>query len=80
VRSRGRLLIAGVRVLFNGSSVDRARGNLDTTTGDSGAKATGTFNGATQTNYNARGAYITVLLGTVTGAVTTWQTGHAVVI
>lgn len=51
---------------FNSSTWDRVYGNYNTTTGDVGAKTT-TFNGATQTNFNARGATITVLCGTVTG-------------
>lgn len=61
--------------LFNGVSWDRFRNNFNTTTGDTGTKTTATFNGATQTNYNARGAIITAKIGTVTGAVTTFQTG-----
>lgn len=69
------LNVNSINRLFNGSVWERQRNNLNTTTGDSGAKTTGTFAGATQTNYNHRGAYITCLLGTVTGAVTTWQTG-----
>lgn len=56
-----------------GGVPDRMRGNFDVATVDTGAKTTGTFNGAPQTNYNARGAIITALLGTVTGAVTTFQ-------
>jgi hypothetical protein len=55
---------------FNGTSWDRARNNVNTTTGDTGTK-TATFAGATQTNYNARGAYITILLGTVSGTTPT---------
>lgn len=57
-------------LLFNGTTWDRQRGNFDTTTGDTGAK-TVTFTGAAQTNYNARGAVITILLGTVTGTTPT---------
>jgi hypothetical protein len=53
-------------MLFNGTTWDRQRNNVNTTTGDTGAH-TASFNGATQTNYNARGAIITVLLGTVSG-------------
>lgn len=53
--------------LFNGATWDRARGNWNTTTGDTGAKAA-TFNGATQTNYDSIGAIITILLGTVSGS------------
>jgi hypothetical protein len=55
---------------FNGTSWDRARNNVNTTTGDTGTK-TATFAGATQTNYNARGAIITILLGTVSGTTPT---------
>lgn len=55
---------------FNGATWDRQRNNVNTTTGDTGAK-TVTFNGATQTNFNARGAIITALFGTVTGTVPT---------
>lgn len=51
---------------YNGSTWDRARGNFDTTTGDTGTKVA-TFAGATQTNYNALGALIVVKLGTVSG-------------
>jgi hypothetical protein len=58
---------------FNGTSWDRARNNWNTTTGDTGAK-TATFNGATQTNYDARGAIITVILGTVSGTSPTLAT------
>lgn len=53
-------------MLFNGTTWDRMRNNIETVTGDSGVK-TLTFNGAAQTNYNHRGAFITVRLGTVTG-------------
>lgn len=55
---------------FNGTTWDRDRGNLNTTTGDTGAK-TASFGGATQTNYTARGAYITLIIGTVTGTTPT---------
>jgi hypothetical protein len=51
---------------FNGDTWDRYHGNWRTTTGDTGAK-TATFNGATQTNYDAVGAFICIRLGTVTG-------------
>jgi hypothetical protein len=51
---------------FNGSTWDRFRGNVNTLTGDSGTK-TSSFNGNTQTNYNHRGAKITVVCGTVSG-------------
>jgi len=55
---------------FNGASWDRQRNNANITGGDTGAK-TATFNGATQTNFNARGAYITVAIGAVTGTTPT---------
>ena len=54
-------------LLFNGTTWDRARGNFAVTTGDTGAK-TATGNGATQTNYNARGAILTFVVGTVSGS------------
>lgn len=57
-------------MLFNGTTWDRARGNVMFTMGDTGAK-TATFNGATQTNFNARGAKIFVLIPTVTGTTPT---------
>lgn len=63
-------LIQNVPLLFNGSTWDRQHGNWRTTTGDTGAK-TVTFNGATQTNYDSRGAFITVLCGTVSGTTPT---------
>ncbi len=53
-------------LMFNGTTWDRQRGNLNVLTGDTGAK-TVTGNGATQVNYNAAGAYITVNMGAVTG-------------
>lgn len=51
---------------WNGASWDRIRGNVNTTTLDTGAKTT-SFAGVTVTNYDARGAYITLNIGTVTG-------------
>lgn len=51
---------------FNGSTIDRQRGNWNTNTGDTGAK-TASFAGATQTNYNHRGVSIVINMGTVTG-------------
>jgi len=51
---------------FNGTTWDRGYGNYNTTTTDAGAK-TVSFTGVTQTNFNARGAEITILCGTVTG-------------
>jgi len=56
--------------IFNGTTWDRLHGNWRTTTGDTGAKTT-TFNGATQTNYDSVGAFITVRLGTVSGTTPT---------
>ena len=56
--------------LYNGASYDRQRGNWNTTTGDTGTKVA-TFNGATQTNYDSKGAIITILLGTVSGTTPT---------
>ena len=55
---------------YNNSTWDRFRNNFNTTTGDTGAK-TATFNGATQTNFNASGAYIFVNVGTVSGTTPT---------
>ena len=57
-------------MVYNGTTWDRARGNWRTTTGDTGAK-TVTFNGATQTNFDSRGAWITIQLGTVSGTTPT---------
>lgn len=52
--------------LYNGTTWDRQRANFDTVTGDTGALGTSTtFNGATQTNFNARGAYINAVLSAV---------------
>jgi len=56
--------------LYNGTTWDRQHGAWRTTTGDTGAK-TATFNGATQTNFDSRGAYITIRLGTVSGSTPT---------
>jgi hypothetical protein len=55
---------------FNGATWDRVRNNAIITMGDTGAK-TATFNGATQTNFNAAGAMITVAVGAVTGTTPT---------
>ena len=63
-------VVADYAYRFNGSTWDRARNNWNTTTGDTGAK-TATFNGATQTNYDARGVAILVVLGTVSGTTPT---------
>lgn len=58
--------IGVTQLAFNGTTWDRVRCNYNTTTGDTGAK-TATFNGATQTNYNARGATVVINMGTVSG-------------
>jgi hypothetical protein len=58
--------VGAAELRFNGTTWDRARNNVNTTTGDTGTK-TASFTGATVTNYDARGAYITVLCGTVSG-------------
>lgn len=57
--------------VFNGTTWDRARGNWNVNTGDTGAK-TATGNGATQTNYNARGAFIVINMGAVSGTTPTF--------
>ena len=63
----GNSLLRSVRPsFFNNSTWDRQRNDYETTTGDTGAK-TATFNGAAQTNYNARGAKILFNIGTVSG-------------
>jgi hypothetical protein len=59
-----------VGYLFNGSTFDRPRNNWTTTTTDTGTQ-TASFNGVTQTNYDSLGAYITVILGTVSGTLPT---------
>ncbi len=58
--------VADQGLVFNGTTWDRLHGNWRTTTGDTGAK-TATGNGATQTNFDSVGAFITVRLGTVSG-------------
>ena len=57
---------------FNGTTFDRKHGNWNTTTGDAGAKVAA-GNGATQTNYDSRGAEITVLFSATSGTFTTMQ-------
>ena len=58
---------AGVAtLLFNGTTWDRQRSNINVLTGDTGAR-TATFTGANQTNFNARGAKILLNVGAVTG-------------
>jgi hypothetical protein len=51
---------------WNGASWDRQRANVNVTMGDTGAK-TASFAGATQTNFNARGAKILAVVPTVSG-------------
>jgi len=63
--STGQVVVSETE-LYNGTTWDRRHNNWRTTTGDTGAK-TSTFNGATQTNYDARAAWVTVRLGTVSG-------------
>lgn len=59
--------LAGLNFLYNGSTLEPARGmGFNTTTGDTGAK-TATGNGATQANPGNKGVQILVVLGTVTG-------------
>ena len=53
-------------MLFNNSTWDRARNNF-VTTADSSAARTATVAGATVTNYNARGAVITINITAVSG-------------
>ena len=55
---------------YNGATWDRVRNNVNTSTGDTGAK-TATFTGATQTNFNGQGALITCIVPTVTGTTPT---------
>ena len=62
--------IGAAELWFNGTTWDRVRNNVNGTTGDTGAK-TASFAGATQTNYNAKGAIVTVLCGTVSGTTPT---------
>lgn len=64
------LLVESAGLLFNGATFDFARNNVDTNTGVSGAK-TASFNGPAQTNFDARGAIITIVLGTVSGGTPT---------
>lgn len=52
--------------LYNGSTWDLYRNNTNVTIGTTGAQ-TASFNMATQTNFNARGAYIYTIVGTVSG-------------
>lgn len=60
-------IVAENPALFNGTTMDREYNNFNTTTGDTGTKTVGTTNGAQQTNFNARGAYITAIASAVTG-------------
>ena len=58
--------IGSLGSMFNGTNWDRQRGNFASATGDTGAK-TATGSGATQTNFNARGAIVVFNVGTVSG-------------
>ena len=53
-------------MLFNGATWDRARNNF-VTTADASAARTSTVAGATVTNYNAKGAAITINVTAVSG-------------
>jgi hypothetical protein len=64
------LFAESAAMVYNGTGWDRARGNFNAVTGDTGAKVA-TFNGATISNFNLRGAFITILLGTVSGTTPT---------
>lgn len=66
-------IVRGAGMLSNGTTLDTQHGNWNTTTGDTGAKTAGTFNGATQTNFDSKGCTITALLGTISGTFTTFQ-------
>ena len=63
-------MVGAATELFNGTSWDRQRGNFNVNTGDTGAK-TATGAGATQTNYNATGAILAFIIGTVSGTTPT---------
>jgi hypothetical protein len=58
--------VGAAQLAYNGATWDRLRGNFNVNTGDTGAKTT-TGNGATQTNFNARGATVAFNIGAVTG-------------
>ena len=62
---------AAFGLFFNGTSWDRARNNWNVATGDTGAKTT-TGTGATQTNYDAVGAVVTIIMGAVSGTTPTF--------
>ena len=57
--------------LYNGTSLDLQRGNLDTITVMNISAATTTQTSADQTNYNARGVYVVVKVTTLTGTTPT---------
>jgi hypothetical protein len=63
--------IAGLAMLFNGTTWDRARGmSGNLTTGDTGAK-TATGNGATVANVGNKGVQVLISMGAVTGTTPT---------
>ena len=62
--------VGATGLLYNGTTHDRARGNWNVNTGDTGAK-TATGNGATQTNYDSSGAVIVFNVGAVSGTTPT---------
>lgn len=53
--------------MWNGTGMDREYNNWNTITGDSGAKTSAFTGGATQINFNHRGAYITCVTSAVSG-------------
>lgn len=60
-------------MLFNGTSWDRFRNNINATTGDTGAK-TATFNGTTNQNWNHAGGLIVTIVSAVSGTTPTLTT------
>jgi len=67
----GKSVLANNAVLYNGTNMDRKRGNLDNITILTVAAQTTSQNGADQTNYNARGAKVYLNMTNVgTGSVT----------
>lgn len=63
--------VRGFNQFFNSSTWDRAYNNYNTTVADNGVRTT-SFAGATATNFNARGAVITIVMGAVTGTTPTF--------
>lgn len=66
-----RLGVAGLNMLFNGTTYDRERANIDTAALVTATGATTTQTGADQTNYNGRGVKVVLDMTVVgTGSVT----------